>query len=455
MTNRQRARLIPVGKTSTSEAELRATSALLAVLSVVRPFSKVILSPLGASKSDRAIVDAYTEVPFKHSSGQVVRPDGLIEVKQGKRDPFTALVEVKTGTSALDPQQIQNYLDVARAHSYDCIITISNEIAPAPGVHPTPGVKVRANSLVKLHHFSWTRILSEAVKVKVHRGVEDPEQAWILGELIRYLEHSTSGAMHLDDMGLAWTAVRDGAREGTLQPKGDDVRSIAQIWDQLLHFVALRLGSEIGSDVQEVIPRKQQQDATLRTREFVDTLCDSGTLAGTLRIPETVGDLELVADLRARQSVLRVSLDAPTDRGAKARASWLIRQLRDAPGVITLESYAKNVRTPVVVSLENARLDLAALVGPEKRDPVKFRIVARRELGLNRRSGRGKGFVESISDAVELFYAEVVQKLLAWNPPAPKLRQMEPQEVSDTTSDVEAATSSSLPEDLNAESTPR
>ena len=54
-------------------------------------------------------------------------------------------------------------------------------------------------------------ILTAAVKEKVHRGVEDPEQAWILGELIRYLEHPSSGAMKFDDMGTNWVAVRDGA----------------------------------------------------------------------------------------------------------------------------------------------------------------------------------------------------------------------------------------------------
>src|SRR5690606_39684721 len=58
-----RARLIPVsGIGSTQEAEERATSALLAVLSVVRDFSKALLSPLGASRAEKATVDTYSEV---------------------------------------------------------------------------------------------------------------------------------------------------------------------------------------------------------------------------------------------------------------------------------------------------------------------------------------------------------------------------------------------------------
>jgi hypothetical protein len=51
---------------------------------------------------------------------------------------------------------------------------------------------------------------------KRHRGIEDPEQGWILGELIRYLQHPSSGAMLFDDMGPSWVAVREAVREGSL-----------------------------------------------------------------------------------------------------------------------------------------------------------------------------------------------------------------------------------------------
>ena len=36
---------------------------------------------------------------------------------------------------------------------------------------------------------------------KEHRGLSDPEQASILGELIRYLERERSGPLELEDMG--------------------------------------------------------------------------------------------------------------------------------------------------------------------------------------------------------------------------------------------------------------
>jgi len=85
-------------------------------------------------------------------------------------------------------------VSVARDQGIDAVVTISNEIGVG-SEHPCDGVRVKANSKVRLAHYSWTEVLVQAVRAKVHRGVSDPEQAWILGELIRYLEHPASGAM--------------------------------------------------------------------------------------------------------------------------------------------------------------------------------------------------------------------------------------------------------------------
>jgi hypothetical protein len=56
---------------------------------------------------------------------------------------------------------------------------------------------------VELHHLAWSEVLSTAVLEKEHRGVANPDQAYILGELIRYLEHPRSGALEFEDMGTS------------------------------------------------------------------------------------------------------------------------------------------------------------------------------------------------------------------------------------------------------------
>ena len=420
----QPARLIPVtGVSGNKEAEGRATSALLAVLTIVRPFSKALLAPLGATRVDRATVEAFTEVAFDTPDGRTVRPDGLVRVSFGRVSRFEALVEVKTGDAKLEAEQINGYVEIGRLNNYDCVITISNEIAPSPGVHPTEGLRLRSNSKVQVHHMSWTMILAEAVKQHTHRGVEDPEQAWILNELIRYLEHPNSGALAFSDMGANWTAVRDGAREGTLDRRDSAVVEVCQRWDQLLRYAALKLGAKIGSEVQEVIPRAHRDDARQRNRAFVESLCDAGTLAGILRVPDTIADITVTADLRARLVTTSVVFEAPRDRGARARVTWLTRQLSDSEGSLIIETYARGARAPVAATLEQLLQDPKAALGEPRKDVIRFRVLRRSEMGQGRRSTRKPGFIDGILDAVTVFYGEVLQNLRAVTPAAPRLER--------------------------------
>ena len=106
---------------------------------------------------------------------------GVIRVFHGSKPPWVALVEVKTGDNKLEAEQVNAYWDVARTAGYQAVITISSEIPSAVGIHPTAGLKVRANARVPVHHFSWAQLLSEAITQMTYRGVDDIEQAAALG----------------------------------------------------------------------------------------------------------------------------------------------------------------------------------------------------------------------------------------------------------------------------------
>lgn len=404
------------------EAEKRATSALLAVLSIVRPFSTSLLAPLGCTRAKTAHVETFTE-PTYEIGDKVLRPDGLIEVSVGTRKTFQALVEVKTGQAKLESDQINAYVELARAQEYDCVVTISNEIAPSPGVHPTSGLRIRSNSRVSVHHLSWMLIMSEAVKEHALRGVEDPEQAWILSELIRYLSHPKSGALEFADMGDNWTTVRDAVAEGTLHRYSSEAVEVCQRWDQLLRVAALRLGTEIGTDVMEVIPRAQRQNPKLRNKEFVRSLGTEGTLSGTLRVPSAIADIRVVADVNAQKVEMSTVFAAPDDRTARATVVWLVRQLKHAPGSLLVDAYSKSSRIPMTASLEQLREDPREAVPASGQVPVRFELRQQSPMGMGRRSTRKKGFIDSIIDAVMDFYAGALQDLKPFVPRAPAIER--------------------------------
>lgn len=416
------ARLIPVsGISNVIEAEQRATSALLAVLTIVRDLSIELFAPLGASRAQKATVEAFTEVVYEHNKKKI-RPDGLIRISFGKKT-WTALVEVKTGDNTLEADQINEYWDLARSNGIDHIVTISNEIAPNDNSHPTAGLKVRSNSKVSVSHLSWTAILTTAVRLKQHAGVSDPEQAWILDELIRYLEHPSSGALAFEDMGPNWVGIRDAARQGDLSKRSDGIEDVATRWDQLLRFAALRLGSEIGDDVVHLLSR-DQRDPRERLAYLIDRLSRHGVLDGVLRIPNTVGDLEVFADLRAQHLTAAVDVPAPQDKGAVGRVSWLVNQLKHSPSDLAIESYPKNARAPTVAKLGELLEDRSAILGDDKKEAHKFRVVAHANMGQGRKTGtRSPAFITTVLDLINSFYGDVIQNITPWQPPAPKLKR--------------------------------
>ena len=411
------ARLIPTsGISGTEEQERRATSALLAVMLAVKDFAKSIIAPLGAPAGR---LETFIEVPFILGDRKVY-PDGLIRVTRGPRS-WVALVEVKTGSNRLEAPQLEAYLDVAREQGFDAVLTISNEIPPIAGTHPT-AVDKRKLKKAALHHLSWTQVLTEAVMHKVHRGVADPEQAWILGELIRYLEHPRSGAMEFDDMGTSWVAVREGVAAGTLRPTDKGAADVASRWEQLLRYACLRLGRQLGVEVQPALTRKEIADPTIRAQALISALATEGRLDGSVRIPNAVGPISLSADLRAGRITASVDIDAPREGRALTRVNWLIRQLKAAPDTVRIDCFAAHARGASTSELlRDVRQDPGSLIDDPKREPRLFRLALTAPMGSKRGQGRGS-FVGAILDLLDQFYESTVQTIKPWSAAPPKLR---------------------------------
>lgn len=418
------ARLIPTsGISGTDEQERRATSALLAVMSAVREYGRTLTKRLGAPAGT---IETFIEVPFELGERRLY-PDGLIRVSRGKAQ-WTALVEVKTGTNELAPEQLENYLDIARQNNFDAVLTISNQIPAVAGQHPTP-VDKRKLRKVDLHHLSWSRLLVEAVMQKEHRGVADPDQAWVLGELIRYLEHPKSGALQFSDMGDSWVALRQGVSAGTLRPTDKGIPDVVARWDALLRFASLELGRDLGQEVSPVLSRKELNEPTLRAQSLGDQLTKDAMLTGAIRIPHAAGPIMVTADLRAGQITCHIDIAAPAEGRPTTRVKWLTRQLGEASESVRVEAFLAHARGAGAADLLHVvKNDPSVLVQDPKRELKTFRVAATVKMGAKRGRGRG-AFIDSVLEAINGFYRDVVQHLKAWRAAPPRMRELPPTEV--------------------------
>lgn len=410
------ARLIPsVGIRSSKEAEARATSSLLAVMSIVKSFGRVIVSKAGGPAGS---VATFTEVRLDTGDAKELRPDGAIVVQRGKTR-WSCLVEVKTGSDQLHTEQIEGYLDLARAHGFDGLLTITNDIASATTELPVEYDKRKARGLA-LAHISWWRILTLAIEEYEHRGVDDPEQAYMLGELIRYLQDEKSGASGFDGMGSDWAKVRDGVHDGTIQQGDERAREIVRRWEEFIEYVSLELRQQWGVKVLPNWPRNSTRESRLgpATRQ----LTREGHLTASVKIPHAAAPLDLTADLRTRRVTTSAEVRAPKEGGAKRRINWMLRQTRTMPADLYIDVGYPNIREWVSRKNGDAQEDPESLLCPSdpKREPKAFRL--HRDGKMGRKAGRDRGsFVgESRSQAHE-FYRDVLQNIRAWQPPAPKL----------------------------------
>lgn len=418
------ARLIPISSASGIEAqERRAASALLAVMGAVNEFGRALLKPLGAPSGR---IETFIEVPFK-LGGKALRPDGIILVSRGGKN-WGALVECKTAGNSLEAPQIDAYLDLARELQFDAVLSISNQYVTSSTQYPVD-VDRRKTRRVALHHWSWIDVLTESVVQKQHRGVSDPDQAYILGELIRYLSDPRSGAVTFDSMGPAWVKVRDGARENTLRKGDDEVAALAARWDDLMRYMALDLTKDLGRDVRQFLDKSERSPAT-RQSGLRESLAATGRLYATLQVPDAAAPLSLVADLRSRQILVSTEIDAPKEGRSKGRLSWLLRQLQSAPDSLKIEARLARSQATLAATLGQARQQPDLLYPEQTKEIRSFIVTSTTNMGTNRSTGRGS-FIDSVMDATKAFYADVMQNLRPWKASPPKLKK-EPEQSAAT-----------------------
>jgi hypothetical protein len=253
-----------------------------------------------------------------------------------------------------------------------------------------------------------------------HRGVKDPDQAWILGELIAYLEHEKSGAIGFEDMGQHWVQVRNSARDGTIRAADPGVREVVDRWEQFIEYLCLGLSQDLG--VQVTSAQSRTKDGARWTESLLAALEGEGKLTGSFRVPSAVGPIDVEADLRARLTRASVKVSAPKEGRPLTRINWMLRQLSKAPKDLRVEVQFARTKETTALLLADALDDPKALLSPSdlKREPRSFSLSLARPLGTKRGKGE-RSFVLETRRQVVGFYGGLVENLRDWQAKAPKL----------------------------------
>lgn len=410
-TDWQPARLFPVaGIGGAEEQERRATSALLAVMSLVKEFGRSIASRFGAPAG---MVETFIEVPFGLDD-QAYRPDGVIRVTRGQRT-WSALVEVKTSDAKLAVNQVDNYVEIARSKAFDAVLTISNQLTGPFDDHPV-AIDRRKLRRVSLGHLAWDQIRTEALLLTKHRKIADPTQQRVIDEFVRYMVHPRSGLHGFTDMGPQWVKVRDAVRARTLRAADKGCAEVTAHYDQMVRHVGLHLSSLLGVETTSIAPRNAG-DSTSRNEQ----LADSGQLFGSIKVPGAIDPIVVTTDLRSERVMCSIQFDAPREGRASTRVSWLLRQIPEARDGIRVEALLAGGRGQSTAALLGAvRKAPESLIPKDGREIRAFRVSLDTPMGSKRGVGKG-GLIGSVQSATTHFYGEIVQNLRPWNAKPPRI----------------------------------
>ncbi|MEV2210836.1 TerD family protein [Streptomyces sp. NPDC050997] len=410
------ARLFPVPVLkSDRDRETRATSVLLSVMAQVPEFGRRLTAAFGAPAGR---METFTEVTLAHGDSPR-RPDGVIRVERAGK-LWTALVETKTNGNGLKADQVQAYMDIAARRGYEAVITLSNDVALEGS--PLVDVKIdgRRKHKVALRHLSWAEVAHQAQLLIRHEGVGNSAHAWLLQELLHYLQHENSGCHGFQNMGAAWVPVRKGIDDETLCQGDPRALEVVESWERLIRQVCLRMGGELGQKMLPVRRAKRGTDPAARRARMADELCLAGRLHSELRIEGTPGVLALTADLRTGKLRTSVEIPAPDQGYPLTWVKRLVKRLSQAPADLHVETLVDGDTGGPRGTLERLRPEPADLLPKNGTEITGFRLSLFKSMG-NTRGNTESSFIRSVDDAVHRFYATVVTDLDRPASPRPDL----------------------------------
>ncbi len=320
------ARLIPHSKTSKSEIAI--TSVFLSSLKYIKEFRKMVIENLDIKSSNKTHV--FTEVSFVQFED--LRIDGLLCVEKGGKIVDVAIFEMKNGANTLEADQINAYLNIAKAYNILKMVTVSNQFVSNPKQTPLEGLKKngKINKNIDLYHLSWTYILTMAYILLTDNetNIADEDQINIMREVVAYFEHDSSGLKGFTIMD-GWKDIFKKIKEkGNIKKDDADAVLAVKSWLQEERDMALllsrKLGVLVGSGKKDYATDLQRR-IEVETKNLIEKKC----LESSFKIKGSPFSINVLCDFCLENIFFSVKLDAPMEATLKGELGKIKKSIID------------------------------------------------------------------------------------------------------------------------------
>lgn len=408
----KKARLFPLGNTLD---EIHTTSIFLSTLSAVKEYREYLLSEIGVNKIKNRNVNlhVFTEISrnTKNGNSSADRPDGLIVLTSGKRDPvidWISFVESKVNKNTIDYTQLKRYIDFGKEVGIKSIITISNNLTTSP--FDTPVRDFKKPKGFELYHWSWTYLKVMSTRLLRMNAIQDEDHEYILKELRRYLDEHKN-ITNFIDMGKNWYESIQHIYESDSKkrPNYEYINNIINSYVQEEKDIALQLTDNTDYYVQLKIKNRENRLESLRSQlEEERCLISEYFVNG-----EKSNTFKLTIDV-TRKSIA-CECDVVIDAGkAKRQTTLLLNMLSPAAesNILIKAIYPRNKSADAQplgkLSKEKEDNEFYSILDKSLGDSVKmFRISLKKEIG--RDMNNRKKFVENVENLCDTFLRQVIR----------------------------------------------
>ncbi len=420
------ARLIPQTK---SHSEMTLTSIFLSGLRLIDEFAKMFFTEAKMSRIGKTYV--YTEVVF--SDYENCRFDGLLIKVAGGKVKDATIFEMKNKTNLIQKDQIESYIEVAKALKIPRIVSVSNEFVSNPSQYPIP---IKTPKSVNLFHFSWSYILTLAHVLLFDNStnIEDEDQVRIMKEIVYYLESDMAGVSGFTKMKQGWKETVQKINSGAKLTLNDPcVLDTVTSWHQEEKDMALLLSRNLGLFVNLAASRQANNVKQLIEADK-KLLKTKNRLTSKLRITDAVSDLTVSILFEKRTVEMMVQVTIPEDKTTRGQLGFVKTQLNTC-AKREPESF-DNIKENLFLGLNIKRkgVERYAFADIDKiHETLKsvelnnIQIFYVNDLGKQLFSQTEK-FVTTLESNLLEFYKVIIQHLKNWDKPAPKIAEQKQQD---------------------------
>ena len=351
-------------------------------------------------------------------------------IERGKKIVDGLIIEVKNKNNELDPVQISNYIEIAKAYKIPKILTISNQFVNFPTQSP---INVKTPKSVSLYHFSWSYVLTLAHVLLIDNktNIADEDQIEIMKEIVNYFESPKSGILGFTQMKAGWVNVAEKINAGaTLKLNDGDVDQSVSSWLEEERDMALILSKQLGLMVKSG-NKKFKNNLKARIDNEKRCLVENKYVEACLQIDGAVSDLTIRPNFGRKNVVYSVAVKPPEDRKTRSQITWIKNQLK----------YCEKKNNELFLKLQNGLMVELSLKFASKplrvpiseiedahekvydREIKNFNVLYVNYLGKKFESR--KLFVTNVEAGLVNFYESVVQHLKNWEKPAPKINPID------------------------------